>query len=133
MTTDLQQTTGVLFNPLIDDEKDRLIDALAWETELSPHVKASESISRLLASFAVGDALTILYPSFLSFGDSTYDFNWEKWYNPKNYYEDKPPNMVGGLIYHGPSKKRWKEIAMNTSIDLIMSGELKVDGWTSHT
>jgi len=27
MTTDLQQTTGVLFNPLIDDEKDRLIDA----------------------------------------------------------------------------------------------------------
>jgi len=132
MTTDLQQTTGVMFLSVLDETKDRLIDALAWERELSC-VKETETISRWLASFAVGDALTILYPSFPSFVDSTYNFSWRRWYNPANYYENKLPNMVGGLIYHGPSKKRWKEIVMNTSIDLIMSGELKVDGWTSHT
>ena len=129
------QTTGVLFSPVFGEEKDRLIDDLAWERELSSHIKENETISRILASFAVGDAVTVLYPPPFSSlnNDSEHDFAWSKWYHPANYYENKPANMVGGLIYRGPSKKEWKEIAMDTSIDVIMSGELKVDGWTSHT
>ena len=126
-----QQRTGVLYAPALDE--DALAEALEWEHTISRYIKPNETLSGLLAFFAVNKALTVIYPCMFSGynKDNPYDFGWGRWYDPGDYYEDKTPNMVGGLVYHGPSQEKWKEIGRKATIEELM--DLKVEGWQSHT
>ena len=128
-----QQRTGVLYAPALDE--DALAEALEWERTISRYIKSNQTLSGLLAAFAVQKALTVIYPCMFSGynKDNPYDFGWDRWYDPSDYYEDKTPNMVGGLIYRGPSQEEWKEMGRTTPVEELVDGSFKVEGWTSHT
>ena len=128
-----QQRTGVLYADRTDE--DALGEALKWERTISSYIKPNQTLSGLLALFASLNALTVLYPSLFSGydKDKPYNFDWHRWYDPSDYYEDKISNMVGGLVYWGPSQEEWKEMGRTTPVEKLMDGSFKVGGWTSNS